>query len=203
MKSLFLFPLYWLSGIAAFANIIVYVYEVGPDVLAQGSGSINTNSLTMGGTIGVIPAIHTSTAFLLGPTGTSQTDSYTVSLTGPTSVGTISKGTSATTGTGDFFGFYRFTGTDQFYLKTGYNSGDPLFATNTYANTTIAGLGLTVGDYTWTWGSGADADSWTVLVGTSPPIPEPSHFALVAGLVILAAGAVPAAFRRGRARWRG
>jgi len=35
-------------------------------------------------------------------TGVNQTDSYTVSLTGPTSVGTISKGTSATDGTGDF-----------------------------------------------------------------------------------------------------
>lgn len=190
MKLLCLLACLVLSGTTTVAQITVYIYESGSDVLVQGSGSINTSSLTTDGTVGVVPAINTNpVTFFLGPSGISQTDSYRVSLTGPATVGPGFVVTTPNAGTGDFFGLYRAGSADAFYLNTGYTSGSSLFATNTYLNKTIANLGLTVGDYTWTWGSGGDAGSWTVRVGTAPPIPEASHYALVASLAALAAGA--------------
>jgi hypothetical protein len=48
-----------------------------------------------------------------------------------------------------------------------------LNATDTYAGQTISSLGLTPGTYTWTWGTGAHADSLTVQIGPAA-IPEPS-----------------------------
>ncbi len=70
-------------------------------------------------------------------------------------------------------------------VPPGYTSGDPLSGTATWPGTTFAGLGLTPGIYTWTWGSGADADSFVVDIGVPlvTPIPEPSTL-LVAGMAL-------------------
>jgi len=57
---------------------------------------------------------------------------------------------------------------------------------------TLAGLGVTPGTYTWTWGNGADADSFTLNAGEAPPsgVPEPASLGLLAtGLIGLGLGA--------------
>jgi len=41
-------------------------------------------------------------------------------------------------------------------LPTGYTSGSALTTSETWNNTTLAGLGLTDGTYTWTWGHDDD-----------------------------------------------
>ncbi len=41
--------------------------------------------------------------------------------------------------------------------------------TTTFANQSFASLGLTLGTYTYTWGTGGDADSLTINV---PGVPE-------------------------------
>jgi hypothetical protein len=66
-----------------------------------------------------------------------------------------------------------------------YVSGTPLgTSTATWSNTTINGLGLTPGSYVWTWGTGANADTFTIdiaagRVGSPPPVPEPATWAMI------------------------
>jgi hypothetical protein len=62
------------------------------------------------------------------------------------------------------------------YVPLGYKSGGLLSDTAIFDNTTIAKLGLTPGTYTWTWGSGADADSFVVDVAS---VPEPATWAMM------------------------
>jgi hypothetical protein len=72
-------------------------------------------------------------------------------------------------------------------VPSGYVSGAALSDTSTFTGEALAGLGLTTGIYTWTWGSGATADSFQLDIGQSST-PEPSTFALlafaVAGLML-------------------
>ena len=60
-------------------------------------------------------------------------------------------------------------------MPTGYVSNSLLTDSDTFNNATFASLGFTSGTYTYTWGSGATADS---LVVTSV-VPEPSTWALL------------------------
>jgi hypothetical protein len=69
-------------------------------------------------------------------------------------------------------------------LPNGYVSGSPLSATSTYTSQTFASLGLTPGTYTWTWGSGPTADSFTVQIGA---VPEPTSSLLVCLSLVFAA----------------
>lgn len=64
-------------------------------------------------------------------------------------------------------------------------SGAPLSGSSTFANQTLASLGVTPGSYVWTWGSGANADSPTLNI-IAPAVPEPSSLVL-AGMGSLAA----------------
>jgi hypothetical protein len=65
-------------------------------------------------------------------------------------------------------------------LPQGYVSGDPLSDSATYTGATFASLGVTPGTYVWTWGSGADADNFTLQIGPTAA-PEPSSLLLLAG----------------------
>ena len=78
-----------------------------------------------------------------------------------------------------------------FYLPTTYVSGEALSNTSTYSDKTIAGLGLTPGTYTWTWGTGPTADSFQLQVEAATP--EPATFGL---LTFAAAGMLLAGYRR-------
>lgn len=67
------------------------------------------------------------------------------------------------------------------YLPGGYVSGAALNASSTWSGTTIESLGLTPGTYTWSWGTGGNADTLTINV-----VPEP-------GTTLLWLGALAAA----------
>ena len=54
-----------------------------------------------------------------------------------------------------------------------YVSESALSNSMEFAGQTFASIGLTPGTYTWTWGSGANADSLTVLIGAAA-VPEPT-----------------------------
>ena len=51
-----------------------------------------------------------------------------------------------------------------------------------FAGQTFASIGLSPGTYAWTWGSGIDADSFTVEIG--PAVPEPAS-ALSVGIGLI------------------
>jgi hypothetical protein len=65
-------------------------------------------------------------------------------------------------------------------VPAGYVSGGPLSDTATFDNATFASLGATPGTYTWHWGTGAHADSFTLQIGPVATTPEPASLALLA-----------------------
>jgi hypothetical protein len=70
-------------------------------------------------------------------------------------------------------------------VPTGYLSGSALSDTSTYADETLSTLGVTLGTYEWTWGTGAD-QNFTLVIGV--PVPEPASSLLLgaamAGLLL-------------------
>ncbi|MEM9353441.1 MAG: PEP-CTERM sorting domain-containing protein [Planctomycetota bacterium] len=60
-------------------------------------------------------------------------------------------------------------------VPIGYISEEALAFSMTFTGETTASLGITPGVHTWTWGSGANADSLSFLV-----VPEPASLALLA-----------------------
>jgi hypothetical protein len=171
------------------ASLVIDVTQVGSNVLATGSGSIDLTDLSFSTTIltatGTIP---TFADIAVGPApGTSGADLYT-GATGPANFGP-GAATIASSGSGDTLGVVGAFG--YIAVPTGYVSGTALSGSSTFDGTTIAGLGLTPGTYTYTWGLGADADSLTVNIGS---VPEPSSLTMAA--VAIAGGLVVVCRRR-------
>jgi hypothetical protein len=151
----------------------------GFDVVATGSGSIDLTDLTLTGTGTDLANVNSAFGRIsTGPETLSGADFYaSFSLTGPLAFG--SRGlVIANSGSGDMVGVFPFEGIfpTELLVPTGYVSGHALSDTSTYDNATFASLGVTPGIYKWTWGTGAHADSFTLIA----VIPEPSTWALMA-----------------------
>ena len=178
------------------AAYVVNFSEVGPNVIMTSSGSIDFSGLTRFGTGG-------------GPTTTSVAPGFSQILmrdqgsihiyngfSGPTTFGTSAATSAVSAANSHAFLFQNFSpATARIGLPTTYVSGTQLGVnTATFAGS-FASLGMTRGTYTWTWGSGANADSLTVNIGTAinpGGVPEPATWALL----ILGFGAVGGAMRR-------
>ena len=156
-----------LSALPAQAGYVVDLTQVGSDVVATGSGAIDTtglsfvssfnNSAFIGPSIGLI---YTGPAF----PDLSEVDRYN-GIAGPTSFG--SGGESfPISGGGDLVGVQ--ANIAAVFVPTGYVSGTPLSGTSTYSGSTLASLGATPGTYKWTWGSGAN-QNFTLVVGSAIP----------------------------------
>jgi hypothetical protein len=166
-----------LSGNAQ-AGVVININQVGSDVVATGGGTINLTDLTYSYTgIDYASVWANYSNLIMGTTYpvVDNADVYTT-ISGPTSFG---PGTpsyiNASSGAGPLFGVYESLG----YLDVpqGYVSGTLLSASDTYSGQTFSSLGLTPGTYTWTWGTGANADFFTVNIGTAS-VPEPSSLVL-------------------------
>ncbi|HEX5325292.1 MAG TPA: PEP-CTERM sorting domain-containing protein [Acetobacteraceae bacterium] len=166
-----------LSAPPAEAGYIVTLTQVGTDVVATGSGTIDLTGLTFNRTAGDPAAVFPSAGGIItGPATVTSEDAYG-GFSGPASFG--SGGFSfADSGSGDVVGIVSSTGL--LSVPSGYVSGSALSDTATYDNQTFATLGITPGSYVWTWGSGTDADSFTLDVG----VPEPGSLALLATALI-------------------
>jgi hypothetical protein len=133
----------------AYTNYTVKLKQVGANVVATGSGSINLTGLTFlgpgqvsgGAMIGPnVPLIQT------GPTGLVNFDHYGALFIGPTNFG--SGGLfSANTGSGDFVGINVPLGL--LFVPQGYVSGSALSDSMTFNNATFASLGVTTGIFHW------------------------------------------------------
>jgi PEP-CTERM motif len=175
-----------LCAVPARAGFIITIDQVGPDVVATGSGSINLTGLTSNGTVlsavGVVPIFGNITFGELGPTPGADYGP----LMGPSSFGP-GIGSMPTSSSGNTFGVVNGDGSVR--VPDGYTSGTPLSGTETFANSTISGLGLTLGTYNYTLLN----DTITVTIGVV--VPEPSTLVL-AGIGALAVLGVWARRRR-------
>lgn len=162
--------------------------ESGCDVLFNISGSLNITDLTpFGFALNSTPLVQPSLdRFVVGDLVASAADLYT-GFTLPPGAGVFGSGglTLATSGTGGRFGmsFSSTFGTYVMRVGNGFTGGS-LSASNTYAGHTFGSLGLTPGSLLWTWGVGANADSFTLNIGPQTTVPEPSSIVLV-GLGVL------------------
>ncbi len=149
----------------------INIAQSGADVVATFSGSINTDGATTGSTgfsSGVIP----NWGFVSN--GGAAIEFAFVS--GPTGFGPGSSQVFATSSTGDVFGVFAFSG--RIAVPVGYTSGAPISGAATLANTTVTTLGLTPGTYTYTWGSGGNADSLSVVIAAPNAAPTASSVSI-------------------------
>ena len=107
-------------------------------------------------------------------TAPSDTDEYGNGISGPANFGAGVR-TAASGGTGDAFVLNAFT--EVLFVPRDYVSGSSLSGSATFVNATLASLGITPGTYVYSWGSGANADTFTIDV--APTVPEPSTWALM------------------------
>jgi hypothetical protein len=160
-----------LSAPPAQAGYIVTLEQVGSNVVATGSGTIDLADLTFNAHFGGNPAgIVPNIGFIKTGLTTPQPQDQYSGFTGPAVFGPPTAGPAlANSGMGDAVRMSGFD--DLLFVPEGYVSGAPLSDNATYDNETIAKLGATPGTYKWTWGNGAHADSFTLQIGTAPPPP--------------------------------
>lgn len=156
------------------AAFVVTIQQVGSDVVATGSGTLDLAALTITGHGNAVAVLHSSYPdfITVGEPAEIPIDLYG-NLSGPTNFGTGST-LEPTAGTGDTVGV---DDTSDLVVPAGYTSQDSLSDTSTYTDSTLASLGITPGTYTWTWGSGDTADTFTLEAGT---VPEPTSASLLA-----------------------
>src|SRR5439155_1086429 len=168
----------WLLSVRpAQAGYTVTLQQVGPNVVATGSGAIDLTGLTFNSSASLNPLIgnffglpaRRGCRISTGPTS-SSVDSYVGGLSGPTSFG--SGGAPASSGSGDMVGInavssFEFTGV-LLSVPRGYVSGTALSDSATYSDASLATLGVTPGTYVWKWGTGAN-QNFTLQIKTPGP----------------------------------
>jgi hypothetical protein len=159
-----------LSVRSAQAGYIVTLEQVGSNVVATGRGRLDLTALTLaadGATSGgiIIPSAGIIT------TGLSNASDGYAGFSGPTSFGNGSGIAVANSVDGDIVGIS--ISRDLIIVPRSYVSDSTLSDISTYDNATFTSLGVNPGTYVWTWGSGADADSFALQIGPAA-MPEPS-----------------------------
>jgi len=158
---------------------VVTLDQVGNNVVATSNagGEFNLNGLTLlsstNFTAGVRP--------FAGTLGLSNgaADAYS-GASGPTSIGAGSSIVNASSSSGppvaivgDGEAFAGIPGSG-LGVPVGYTSGTPLDSSQAiFDNTTLASLGITPGDHTWTWGTAPD-QSFTIDAEAASSVPQTS-----------------------------
>jgi hypothetical protein len=150
-----------LSVLPARAAYVVKLKQVNDDVVATGSGTIDLTDLHLDASNAQnSPGMQPNFPVIItGPAGDGLLDLYDSGLFVPTSFGTGGNFVGPINGSGDLVAAGYTLG-----VPAGYTSGSPLSSTSTWERATFESLGVTPGVYTWTWGSGANADSFTLDV---------------------------------------
>lgn len=175
------------------AGYVVTLTQVGPNVVASGSGAIDLSGLALAVVADEAPGVVPNYGIISTGT-TALVDLYTTTgyETGPLYFGTGMSGSEDTTlassGSGDMVGFSVRTALGQFpsgvSVPYGYMTDNPLSDSATYDNSTFSSLGVVPGTYEWTWGTATD-QNFTLQIGPAA-VPEPATWALLlAGLMAI------------------
>jgi PEP-CTERM motif len=162
---------------SAQAAFIVDLTQEGSNVVATGSGTIDLTDLSLFVPLlgHIAGSIEPNQGLIeVGPMILTDGEFYT-GITGPTNFGDGSR-TFASSGSGDSLGVVGAE-TALVVVPEGYVSGTALSDSTTFDSATFASLGVRPGTYTWTWGSGVNADSFTLKTTV---VPEPSTWAMMA-----------------------
>jgi hypothetical protein len=166
---------------SARANFIATINQVGTNVVVTGSGTIDLTGLTFFGNTPSTPFMEPDFGALTVGLFPIADVSVFAPISGPASFGTGGN-IIASSGSGDAAGIFGTSGV--LLVPLGYISGNPLSGTATYDNATFPSLGLTPGTYTWTWGTGMHADSFTLQIGPAG-VPDAGS---TLGLLLVALG---------------
>jgi hypothetical protein len=150
------------GGAGGTGDFNVTITQVGNDVVWSGSGSFNLTALTSAGGSTIGGGYQANQAvWAIGPI--TSVDTYSGTITYPPTFG--GGGTGVTSNTGSAFGILPGGSGRLLYVPSGYTSNSVISGTSTYANTTIAGMGLTLGTYTWSWGSAPNTSTLVMVIG--------------------------------------
>lgn len=168
------------------ATYILDVNQVGSNVVFTGSGTIDTKDLTLEFTQGIVPEIHSQISVItVGTAASGNVYDGSGDITGPASFGTGPVSVAPDTASGDITGIG--AGGVQLAVPAGYVSGSALSGGMVIDFATYSNLGIAPGTFTWSWGSGDDADSFILNIHeptVSTDVPEPPTLAiLMAGLL--------------------
>lgn len=169
----FLLALFFAWMPLAKADLVFTIQEVGSDVVATGSGDLDTTGLSLLGTNSSDPFTQPSIAALVvGSIGNGDFYDAAADFVGPSDFGTGLLLVNANSGSGDPMGISVGGGNLVLVVRESYGSGDPLSGTATWLGTSVASLGMTQGTYLWT----LDANGATVTINV---VPEPTTTALL------------------------
>jgi hypothetical protein len=156
---------------SAKAAVVINFVQQGGNVVAIGSGSLDTTGLSVPLGSGVTDVSVTANVGYVVLGSPSLSNVFLISGGSPFGFGDEFFASSSS---GNNFGIYGTAG--DLYFPSNYVSGASLSATDTWTGQTFSSLGLTAGTYVYTWGSGANADSLTVRIGA---VPETSTWAMI------------------------
>jgi hypothetical protein len=174
------------------AGYIVTLQEVGPNVVASGSGAIDLTGLAFFDQLPNIPSF-VSAAFGVIDTGLPANTFRYSGATGPTSFGSGNVFL-ANTSSGDLVGIAGNVGPPPggigvVTVPEGYVSGTALSDSATYSNASFAILGLTPGTYVWTWGTGLPNQNFTLQIGGAG-VPDSGSTVSLLGCALLGLAAL-------------
>lgn len=161
------------------AAYIVTLMQQGANVVATGSGTVDTADLTLLGSItGPNAVINPSEGEIaLQLTNTQQPFNLFSGIMGPASFGSGALTNADSSSESPDAGRILIDGS---LGQLGVSTSAFLSNTATWDNATLNSLGVTPGTYVWTWGTGTDADSFTLDVVGTASVPEPGSVALLA-----------------------
>ncbi len=173
---------------AADAAVTINLTQVGSDVVATATGTLDLAGLTSLSSFALDKSVRGNFAYI--GLGTASSVTGYSGLTGPASFGTGATfiNDSSTSGTSFAINGSGFA-QPRVFVPIGYVSGSAISSTATFLNQTFASLGLTAGQYVFT----SNADRVTVNIGAGP-VPEPATWAMM----LLGFGGIGAAVRRQR-----
>ena len=161
------------------AAVIIDVTEIGGDVVAVFSGSLDTTGLVFANNVQTPAGVNPGFGFI-GVGAAART--FFDGINGPSSFGPGGF-LEADSAFGDYFAIA--TNGTRLGFNLGYVSGSDLSGSATWNTSSFTSLGMTPGTYVWTLPS---QDTVTLNIGIEP-IPEPASLAIfglgAAGLALL------------------